>query len=194
MVYGKTPEECILNLINENRGIHTLIGKGHLRLLLKDYNCVFAENATKHEMAKILGDKVGYRKLEVITHVGLPSVEFQRKFNINNNQVKKLARDGLLHVTGRDVFRLYGKYRYADIYSVYDYFELKEEDVRAHIGGKCKMKCIYAVKTDQYHGWECGISGSACMYLVPNQDACASEYGEAEHTEEWKQEHNESII
>lgn len=133
MVYSKTPEECILNLINENRGIHTLIGIGHLRLLLKDYNCVFDENATKHEMAKILGDKVGYRSLEELTNVGLPAIEFQRKFNITYNQVKKLVRDGLLHVTGRDVFRLYGEYRYADIYSVYDYFELKDEEIKAHM-------------------------------------------------------------
>ena len=135
MIRSESPEECVLELIAQNRGTQNYISKAHLILLLKDYKCEFNENLTKYELAKILGDKVGYRKLEVLTNVGLPSVEFQRKFNINNNQVKKLVKAGLLHVTGRDIFRLYGKYRYADIYSVYDYFELKEEDVRAHIGG-----------------------------------------------------------
>lgn len=136
MVYGKTPEESILHLIGQNRGTQNFISKAHLILLLKDYKCEFNENLTKYELAKILGDKVGYRKLEELTNVGFPSVEFQKKYNINNNQVKKLVKAGLLHVTGREQFRLYGKYRYADIYSVYDYFELKDEDVRVHIGGK----------------------------------------------------------
>lgn len=125
MVESKTPEECILHLIGQNRGIQNFISKAHLILLLKDYNCDFDENSTKYELAKILGDTVGYRKLEELTNVGLPSVEFQKKYNINNNQVKKLVKTGLLHVTGREAFRLYGKYRYADLYSVFDYFDLK---------------------------------------------------------------------
>lgn len=44
------------------------------------------------------------------------------------------------------------------------------------------MSCIYATSTDEYHGWECEITGGACMYLRPDQDACADEYGEVEHT------------
>lgn len=130
MIKSKTPEECMLNLISENRGIHTLIGEGHLRLLLKDYHCVFEENTTKYEMAKILGDTVGYRELERLTHVGLPAVEFQRKFNINNYQIEKLVRSGLLHVTGKECFYSYDHYIYADLYSIYDFFELRDEDVK----------------------------------------------------------------
>lgn len=40
------------------------------------------------------------------------------------------------------------------------------------------MACKYAVQTDEHHGWECSISGSACMYLYPNSKACAEDYGE----------------
>ena len=51
------------------------------------------------------------------------------------------------------------------------------------------MACKYAKRTDEYHGWECTITEGACMFLLPDQDTCAEQYGEAEHTERWKKEH-----
>lgn len=57
--------------------------------------------------------------------------------------------------------------------------------------GGIKMSCICAKATDQWHGWECSITGGACMYLCPNQDQCADDYGEVEHTKAWKKEHEE---
>lgn len=47
------------------------------------------------------------------------------------------------------------------------------------------MGCICATATDEYHGWRCSITDGACMFLRPNQDVCADEYGEVEHTEKW---------
>lgn len=38
--------------------------------------------------------------------------------------------------------------------------------------------CKAAIPCDQYHGWECDISGSACVFLYPNSKACAEKYGE----------------
>ena len=35
-----------------------------------------------------------------------------------------------------------------------------------------------AIKTDEYHGFECSVSGGACMYLYPDSKRCAREYGE----------------
>ena len=29
------------------------------------------------------------------------------------------------------------------------------------------MGCLCAIKTDEYHGFECSVSGGACMYLYP---------------------------
>ncbi|BCK01429.1 hypothetical protein [Anaerocolumna chitinilytica] len=40
------------------------------------------------------------------------------------------------------------------------------------------MSCRCAIETDEYHGWECTISGGACMYLTPNEKQCAIDYGE----------------
>lgn len=44
--------------------------------------------------------------------------------------------------------------------------------------------CVCAERTDEYHGWRCTITDGACMYLYPNQKACADEYGEVEQPEE----------
>jgi len=40
------------------------------------------------------------------------------------------------------------------------------------------MSCKCAKATDEYHGWECEVSGGACMFLIPDSKACAKEYGE----------------
>jgi hypothetical protein len=52
-----------------------------------------------------------------------------------------------------------------------------------------KHLCVCAIETDEYHGYECEITGGACTFYVPNQDACAEKYGEVEHTERWIKEH-----
>lgn len=38
--------------------------------------------------------------------------------------------------------------------------------------------CRAALTTDEYHGYECTITGGACMFLMPNEKACYEEYGE----------------
>lgn len=40
------------------------------------------------------------------------------------------------------------------------------------------MGCKCAIRTDEYHGWGCTITGGACMYFIPNSKACAKDYGE----------------
>jgi len=40
------------------------------------------------------------------------------------------------------------------------------------------MSCKCAVPTDQWHGWECTVSGGECMFLSPKSKACAERYGE----------------
>ncbi len=34
------------------------------------------------------------------------------------------------------------------------------------------MKCRYATATDQFHGWECRITGGECELLIPNERSC----------------------
>lgn len=43
---------------------------------------------------------------------------------------------------------------------------------------RSRLGCKCAKPTDQYHGWECEITGGECMFLFPSSKACAETYGE----------------
>jgi len=34
------------------------------------------------------------------------------------------------------------------------------------------MRCRYAIATDQFHGWECQITGGECTLLRPDEKSC----------------------
>lgn len=40
------------------------------------------------------------------------------------------------------------------------------------------MGCKCARVTDEFHGWECDVSGGACMFVFPDSKRCAKEFGE----------------
>ena len=48
------------------------------------------------------------------------------------------------------------------------------------------MGCAAAKRTDEYHGWECTISGGECMFLYPDDEECYKRYGEGPKVEEKK--------
>lgn len=51
------------------------------------------------------------------------------------------------------------------------------------------MGCKAAIRTDEFNGWECGVTGCACMFRCPNSKLCASMYGEGpDATEETAEE------
>ncbi len=39
-------------------------------------------------------------------------------------------------------------------------------------------RCTAANHTDEYHGYECEITGGECMFLYPDSKRCAEKYGE----------------
>ena len=46
------------------------------------------------------------------------------------------------------------------------------------------MSCKCAIRTDEYHGWECSITEGACMFPHPDSRACADMYGEGPDAEQ----------
>lgn len=56
------------------------------------------------------------------------------------------------------------------------------------------MSCKCAKISDQYHGWECEVSGGACMFLHPNSKLCAEEYGEGTDANEPDLEDAEKFV
>ena len=53
------------------------------------------------------------------------------------------------------------------------------------------MACKAARATDEYHGWECEITGGECMFMIPNSKACAERYGEGPDAEDTDPGHQE---
>ena len=49
--------------------------------------------------------------------------------------------------------------------------------------GKCKA----AYHTNEYHGFECSITEGPCMFLYPDSEACASQYGEGPDAVEFEE-------
>ena len=45
-------------------------------------------------------------------------------------------------------------------------------------GGNNMAGCACAKRTDQYHGWECEVTGGACAFYIPNSKSCAEMFGE----------------
>ncbi len=46
------------------------------------------------------------------------------------------------------------------------------------------MTCTCAKSTDEYNGWECEVTGGACMFLIPSSRSCAERYGEGPDVKE----------
>lgn len=64
------------------------------------------------------------------TNLGVTSQAFQKKFGINNDQVKYMAKKGYITITGSRPFRAWGKEYNAPLYSAFDYFRLTKADVQ----------------------------------------------------------------
>lgn len=52
--------------------------------------------------------------------------------------------------------------------------------------------CSCAIATDEYHGYECEISGGACMFLIPNAKRCAEMYDEGPYVDQLKKSEEEA--
>lgn len=122
-----TPEETIIEKISENRGTQNFINKAALIEIAKENDIEdITDKMDKKLIAIKVAEKIGYAELAVRANVGVTSYELQKKFGISNDDIKHMAKDGFITVVGKEQFRLYGKTRYANLYSTYDYFKFEE--------------------------------------------------------------------
>lgn len=56
------------------------------------------------------------------------------------------------------------------------------------------MGCSAAIRTDEYHGWECEVTGGACMFLLPDSKACANMFGEGPDADDFDNEDDDHDI
>lgn len=132
----ETPEEFIRAEILANRGSNNIVDKAGL-LEVAEWKARENEDLSKLSKAELFDWIVEqYGKTAYwMFPVGVSSISFQLKFGITHKEVLKLAKAGILTVTGERKFRKYGKYLYAKTYSAFDYFRLTQEEVRKALGG-----------------------------------------------------------
>lgn len=132
----ETPEEFIRAEILANRGSNNIVDKSVL-LEAVGWKALEGEDIGKLSKAQLfdrLVEQYGNAAYTMFP-VGVTSYCFQLKFGITHKDVLKLAKAGILTVTGERKFRKYGKYLYAKTYSAFDYFRLTPEEVRKALGG-----------------------------------------------------------
>ena len=123
-----TPEDIIIYKIDQNRGTQNFIFKEELIQIAKENDIKDITNKMdKKAIAIKIADKIGYVELAKKANVGVSSKELQDKFGITNDDIKRMAKNGFLTIVGKEPFRMYGKTRYANLYSAYDYFKSEEE-------------------------------------------------------------------
>lgn len=129
----KSPKEFIQHEICSNRGSQNVIKKSDLTVLVRSFGIEVDERKmTKADMYLLLKDAISIEKIaNHCLHLGVSSYSFQQKFDVTNAEVKRMARLGFIQVTGSKRIRMYGKYRNADLYSIFDYFRLTKNEVGA---------------------------------------------------------------
>lgn len=142
----KTPEEYLLALITANRGTQNCISKDELILIAEAQELEIPKGATKTEIAELLLTVMDAHDLATCCeHIGVSSYAMQQKFGITNVQLKKLAKQGLINVTGTEQFRAYGRELTAPLYDIWQYFELTPEDMAAMLE---QISCRNRVKKE----------------------------------------------
>lgn len=125
----KTPEDFIRCEILTNRGNRNVIDKAELKSFARRNGIEINDKMLKEEIYDLLIQKISPQDLQSYCNIGVHSKSMQLKFDISHQEVKRMARLGFIGITGHYPFRAYGKYRYADLYDVYDYFKLTKEKV-----------------------------------------------------------------
>lgn len=120
--------------IELNMGTENCIDKIQLLKLAEENDFSFEPDISKEKIAKILMQQIGAEALaDKCSHMGVSSYNFQQKFGITNADVKLLAQTGFLKVTGTERYRSFGRYRYASLYSVFQYFQLTPTEVQKQL-------------------------------------------------------------
>lgn len=127
MDYFLTPEAYLLHQISANKDCIT---KDKLMQLAKENQLKASPDSEKGVVAEALLEKMGAPWLAgQCEHFGVSSYSFQQKFGITNDDVKHLAKVGFLEITGSERFRTNGHYKYADLYSVFQFYQLEKSEI-----------------------------------------------------------------
>lgn len=130
----KTPYEYIRRKALQNRGTDSIVKKAELLKLCEDYGIAsINEKSSKEDMIDALTRTFGVNAFaEFYGHngLGISSLEYQHKFQISGEEVKRMERLEFIHCVGFESFRKYGKQLKAPVYDIFEFYSLTPEKVR----------------------------------------------------------------
>jgi hypothetical protein len=124
-------EEYVKKEISKNGGTQSNALKSELISLCDTNGIEYDKKMKKEDLFDLLiNNGISYKYLAGLFGVGVSSQVYQKSFNITHKDVKRLERKGILKKVGEYRFRAFGKYNYAPLYDVYQYAEMKDDDMR----------------------------------------------------------------
>lgn len=133
----KTPEAFIIAELCKNKGAQNNVMKCELVEDAKKLQIDFDEKrADKKELIEKIIAKIGTEAVAEQYGVGIGSYHWQQKFDITNADVRKMAKKGFIKITGRERYRAFGKYQWANLYSVFQFYQLTAEEIHKWLDNK----------------------------------------------------------
>ena len=126
----KTPVEFVIAELSKNKGTQNNVMKCKLVDKAKKLQIVFDEKkVNKRELVEKIIAIIGVEAVAEEYGVGIRSCHWQQKFGISNADIREMATKGFIKITGQERFRAYGEYRLANLYSVFQYYQLSWEEI-----------------------------------------------------------------
>ena len=126
-----TPEEIVRTLALQNRGTQNFFTRDRLVELAEKRGMKIPENAKKSGLYDLVAQAYSLEEIEQIGGIGLPSKDWKQRFDITNYQLQRLAKMGMIRITGKERFYAFGAYRYANLYSVIDFCQLSADEIHS---------------------------------------------------------------
>ena len=127
----ETPKDYIIDCCCGKTSFSSPILKPFLLVMAKNLGIDIPEDVTKRQLVEMLGDRLGWERVSAMCRVGVPADYIQEKFSISKADVRKLAKFGVLHITGYDAPHNTRQSKGNALYSVFDYFNLTQNYVAA---------------------------------------------------------------
>ena len=130
-----TLEEYVIAEVCANYGVHTRVTVPILKHILDACEIPYKKSATKEEMIYQLYEYyqdwgVVARELEV----GVKINQYVAAFPfVTKADIKRLEKFEVLKVVGYQEFRAYGKYKYAALYDLEQFMNMKAEQMQAYL-------------------------------------------------------------
>lgn len=131
-----TIDDFVRKEICKNDGTDSPVFKADLLKNCTEKGLKVSSRMTKRQLLDQLLSCCTYEELARKYGIGVSSQQYQKAFNISHQDVKLLEKSGVLKIVGSYSFRAFGKKMQAPTYDIYQFANMKEEELQAHLTKK----------------------------------------------------------